>query len=244
MRRALTIAAALAGAAAVAWLLASTAGTDRPDARTTAPGDGATTSPPPGVELSRAQERSANAGDSAAPLVTPSSTSPLDHPSAAGSASDFDATLAAVRRDPTKQSLASLLRDWRSGRRSREQDRAVDAALHALAGPALDSAAGRLLLEGDPTAAQRQGLTALLATSGTGAAVDYLLAAAAHTHLRAEALAALATVANPDALPPFARAIDAGAAAEVLAAIASSLRNMETEKARGLEAAVRAALER
>jgi len=143
----------------------------------------------------------------------------------------------------TKEALRELLLRWRSADLSRAAQRALDDAVVAAEGnPALDAAAGKLLLESPPPA-QRAALSRLLANSGSDAAVEALLAAAARPELQAAAAAALATLAAPGAIPLLAAAVP-GATPALLEAIEQAARNMETPKARELEAAARAARER
>ncbi len=150
----------------------------------------------------------------------------------------FEQHLREVLTHADKQASDTLLRDWRSGRLSPEQDRKVWQAIARLPADEVEKAAGRLFLEDELSPAQAEGYASLLATSGTGLAVEYLLAGAQRPLVRAEAVAALATVSELGALPALAEAVRADTAPEVLQALLAALRNMDAAKARDLEAAI------
>jgi len=152
----------------------------------------------------------------------------------------YERRLDALVRAGTKHSLRELLRDWRTGRVTRAQDRALGDRIGSIRSEAMDKAAGQLLLDGATSAAQRQALAAILAGSGSDLAIGYLLAAGRVPALRPVAARALATVSEPGALPALAAGIGSDTAPEILQATLSALRNIETPKARDLEARVRA----
>ncbi len=141
------------------------------------------------------------------------------------------------------ESLRGVLAEWRSGRLSTDEERAIDAALAALPPAELDKAAGYALLEGEPNAAQVQGLCSLLATSGSEQAVGVLLEAARRHALAAPALEALGSVSEPGALPALAVGVAPESDPALLRALQNALRNIDAAKARELEASIRAILE-
>ena len=134
------------------------------------------------------------------------------------------------------------LLDWRTDRVTPAEDRALGARIGAIRSEEMDKAAGQLLLDRSATPAQRQGLAAILASSSSDLAIGYLFAAGRDPDLCPEAAEGLATVSEPGALPALAAGIDRETAPELLRATLSALRNIDTPKARDLEARVRALL--
>lgn len=189
--------------------------------------------PAPEGEVSPQGEAGERKTDSAGATATASKT--------AESLPAFRARLASLAKTGTKHSYRELLSAWRSGKLDRARERAIDDVL-AKAQQAdhppkeLDTAAGKLLLEGPDAASQRKALASLLATSGSELAVGYLFAAAKKPELAAEALAAIKTVSNPGVLPLYARELKKDLQEpQLVEAIRASLRNIDTPKARDLE---------
>lgn len=137
-----------------------------------------------------------------------------------------------------KTAFAELLTLWRAGQLSQDAERILDEALARVPDSqreAFDTAAGQALLEQPARAERRQGLAALLAGSGSQLAAQFLVEAARHPETALEALASLATVADPEVLPVYRAAISQETDPALLEAIGRSLRQMETPKARELE---------
>jgi hypothetical protein len=142
----------------------------------------------------------------------------------------------------TKLGYRDVLTDWRSGRLTPEQDRAIGDLVGSVRSVELDKAAGQLLLGDETTPAQRRSLGALLAASSSEDAIGYLLAACDDPAIRPEVIEALATVSEPGALPQLIRTVNEDTPTEVLHALLRATRGMDTEKARDLEAEIRALL--
>ena len=151
---------------------------------------------------------------------------------------DFEGRLKSLLARGDKAAFAELLSRWRTGALSRAAELALDQALAevpAAQREALITAAGRALLEPPPRAERRRALAALLAGSGSQLAARYLLEAADQPALAEDALAALGSIADPEVLPVYRAALAASPDSALRAAIARSLSQMDTPKARALE---------
>lgn len=253
-RRSAAFAAAIALVAlgAVAWLLSGGSGRDWPAApRPAAPPERA--EPAPARETVQPLEPEAPAPAPALPVrpepAERSGSTPqvggrghAEHPA---DVAEFRAWAEARAAAKTERGYLQLLRRWRTGTLSREREHVLDDVIGAAGfDAALDAAAARLLLQAPPSPDQRLALARLLASSGSDVAVDGLLAAAVRADLAAEATRALATVADPGALPRLRQAVTADADPELLRAIDQAARNIDTPKARDLEREIEAVRDR
>jgi hypothetical protein len=167
-------------------------------------------------------------------------------PEAAGTrdaAVPFEERLAATRAEATKGNLGALLKDWRTGTLAVGDERSLDRAISAWSNDPqvaneLDKAVGQLLLAGPDSPEQARALSSHLANAGSELATGYLIEAVGEPKLRSVAASALASVSDPGVLPVFAREIKPSASPELLGAIRGALRNIETPKARDLDARI------
>ncbi len=138
--------------------------------------------------------------------------------------------------------MLALLARWRSGRLDRREARELDETLSRLDPELLARAAAVRLFDPAASQAQRRALLDLIARGTTDQSLSALVRASSEATLRPHALAAIATIADPQALPALARLAARTDERAVLEAIVRALRNIEGEKARRLAERIRTRL--